>query len=297
MRKKFKVMCHQIEQLKEEIKEKDVAMIAEHFKHQNISKETLKPETEKTKHTLEFHEKQQTKSQQVVEQQLSDIKKLEATIQEAETERQHQRKEFEAVTSERNILGKQLIRRNEELSLIYEKIKIQESTLGKGEAQYKKLLESLRGQRSSIALKRDLFIAQQQAGSWGGISLYRVMHVRALSEELENPMNVHRWRKLEGSDPAIYAKTEEVVAKDVEIQEKEKLHKELTSILEKQPGPEVLEQLEQYQETYNAKLKQMKAMQSELHTYQSQAGLKKTQHIACASKGSRSRISGQHVGL
>ncbi|OLQ10911.1 Coiled-coil domain-containing protein 147, partial [Symbiodinium microadriaticum] len=289
MRKKFKVMCHQIEQLKEEIKEKDVAMIAEHFKHQNISKETLKPETEKTKHTLEFHEKQQTKSQQVVEQQLSDIKKLEATIQEAETERQHQRKEFEAVTSERNILGKQLIRRNEELSLIYEKIKIQESTLGKGEAQYKKLLESLRGQRSSIALKRDLFIAQQQAGSGGGISLYRVMDVRALSEELENPMNVHRWRKLEGSDPAIYvrtlqkrliaaslkegsgqAKTEEVVAKDVEIQEKEKLHKELTSILEKQPGPEVLEQLEQYQETYNAKLKQMKAMQSELHTYQSQ---------------------------
>lgn len=25
--------------------------------------------------------------------------------------------------------------------------------------------------------------------------------VRALSEELENPMNVHRWRKLEGTDP------------------------------------------------------------------------------------------------
>jgi hypothetical protein len=28
--------------------------------------------------------------------------------------------------------------------------------------------------------------------------------VKALSEELENPMNVHRWRKLEGSDPATY---------------------------------------------------------------------------------------------
>eukprot|EP00439_Symbiodinium_sp_Y106_P077330 s2335_g16.t1 len=214
MRKKFKVMCHQIEQLKEEIKEKDVAMIAEHFKHQNISKETLKTlprfETEKTKHTLEFHEKQQTKSQQVVEQQLSDIKKLEATIQEAETERQHQRKEFEAVTSERNILGKQLIRRNEELSLIYEKIKIQEgaseignreSTLGKGEAQYKKLLESLRGQRGSIAtLKRDLFIAQQQAESASGLEkeVYHLQRellqertkVRALSEELENPMTL-----------------------------------------------------------------------------------------------------------
>jgi hypothetical protein len=28
--------------------------------------------------------------------------------------------------------------------------------------------------------------------------------VKALSEELENPMNVHRWRKLEGSDPKRY---------------------------------------------------------------------------------------------
>merc|ERR1712066_776084 len=37
MRKKFKVMYHQIEQLKEEIKEKDKALITEHFEHQFIS--------------------------------------------------------------------------------------------------------------------------------------------------------------------------------------------------------------------------------------------------------------------
>ena len=28
--------------------------------------------------------------------------------------------------------------------------------------------------------------------------------VRALTEELDNQMNVHRWRKLEGSDPSMY---------------------------------------------------------------------------------------------
>merc|ERR1712151_1123870 len=65
---------------------------------------------------------------------------------------------------------------------------------------------------------------------------------------------------------------EEVVAKDLEIQEKERLHKELTSILEKQPGPEIVGQLEVYQETYAAKMKQMKSMQSELRTYQAQVG-------------------------
>mmetsp|Transcript_102163 Transcript_102163/g.284499 ORF Transcript_102163/g.284499 Transcript_102163/m.284499 type:complete len:867 (+) Transcript_102163:105-2705(+) len=292
MRKKFQDMYLQIEQLKEEIKAKDRDMISEHFDH-----EQLKKECEKTKDNLHRHKKQQEKSQQVVEMQQQEIKKLESTIQEAEVERQNQRKEFEAVTSERNILSTQLIRRNEELTVLYEKIKIQESTLKKGEIQYKNRLEEIRKQKEGIALlKRDLCIARQQAESIGEHKkeVYHLQRellqertkVKALSEELENPMNVHRWRKLDGSDPAMYeliekvrtlqkrliAKTEEVVAKDIEIQEKEKMHKDLTGVLEKQPGPEIMEQLEVYQETYAAKMKQMKAMQSKLKTYQGQVG-------------------------
>merc|ERR1719277_2603155 len=74
-----------------EIKEKFRAMISEHFDHQNITRES-----EKTKHSLEKHHEQQKKTQQVVELQQAEIKKLESTIQEAEVERQTQRKEFEA---------------------------------------------------------------------------------------------------------------------------------------------------------------------------------------------------------
>merc|ERR1712228_207180 len=150
-------------------------------------------------------------------------------------------------------------------------------------------------QKDAIAqIKHDLNVSQQQAESADDLKkeVYHLQRellqertkVKALSEELENPMNVHRWRKLEGSDPAMYeliqkvrtlqkrliGKTEEVVAKDVEIQEKERLHRELTQILEKQPGPEVMEQLEVYQENFAAKMKQMKAMHSELSTYQTQ---------------------------
>jgi hypothetical protein len=40
------------------------------------------------------------------------------------------------VINERDILGTQLIRRNDELALLYEKIRIMESTLEKGEIQY-----------------------------------------------------------------------------------------------------------------------------------------------------------------
>ena len=59
-----------------------------------------------------------------------------AKISEAEAERLKQQKEFDIVVSERDILGTQLIRRNDELALLYEKLKIQMSTLRKGEAQY-----------------------------------------------------------------------------------------------------------------------------------------------------------------
>jgi len=40
------------------------------------------------------------------------------------------------VINERDILGTQLIKRNEELALLYEKIKIQKSTLKKGVIYY-----------------------------------------------------------------------------------------------------------------------------------------------------------------
>mmetsp|Transcript_1394 Transcript_1394/g.3694 ORF Transcript_1394/g.3694 Transcript_1394/m.3694 type:complete len:160 (-) Transcript_1394:116-595(-) len=97
-------------------------------------------------------------------------------------------------------------------------------------------------------------------------------------------MNVHRWRKLEGSDPATYemiqkvktlqkrliSKTEEVVEKDLLIQEKEKLYVELKNILARQPGPEVAEQLQVYQQNVKEKTKQMKSMASELNMYHAQ---------------------------
>merc|ERR1711953_1666356 len=155
----------------------------------------------------------------------------------------------------------------------------------KGEIQYKNRLDEIGKQKGNIGkLKRDLYVARQQAENIDELKkmVYHLQRellqertkVKALSEELENPMNVHRWRKLEGSDPATYEliqkvktlqkrliqKTEEVVEKDLQIQEKEKLYVELKSILARQPGPEVREQLEMYEENLQAKKKQMQAM-------------------------------------
>ena len=271
-----------------------------------------------------------------IESQKAEIDKLNHIINEADNERQRQKKEYDIVINERDILGTQLIRRNDELALLYEKIKIQQSTLGKGQAAYRDRLNEIRVLRIRLGdLKRELatlrlsvsnvdvlrrearplfsgaplfscstlarpssrpltcppprrflfcFVFGAQVHHLGRELLQERTKVKALSEELENPLNVHRWRKLEGSDPGAYemiqkiqtlqkrliSKTEEVVEKDLLIQEKEKLYVELKNILARQPGPEVAEQLSVYQATLRQKTGQMKAMASELNMYQAQ---------------------------
>ena len=50
----------------------------------------------------------------------------------------------------------------------------------------------------------------------------------------------------------------QVVSKEMAIQEKEKLYIDLKQILARQPGPEVAEQLQIYQQSLKEKTKQMK---------------------------------------
>lgn len=62
----------------------------------------------------------------------------------------------------------------------------------------------------------------------------------------------------------------QVVEHELLIQEREKLYMELKQILARQPGPEVAEQLQIYQQTLKDKTKQMKGMASELNMYETQ---------------------------
>ena len=96
----------------------------------------------------------------MIRTQESDIARLKYVITEAEQEKQKQRKDYEMVINERDILGTQLIKRNEELQILYEKIKIQQSTLDKGEIYYQeKVAEIIRIQNQIADLKRLLIVS------------------------------------------------------------------------------------------------------------------------------------------
>ena len=63
---------------------------------------------------------------------------------------------------ERDILGTQLVRRNDEVALLYEKIKIQQSTMYKGETQYNQRLEDIRVLKLEIRkLRRERVLLQK----------------------------------------------------------------------------------------------------------------------------------------
>lgn len=290
LRKKFKILGHQIEQLKEEILTKDQAIVKEHFEFQRVEKLKENIQAELNRKNLLIQN-----NHELIKQQENELKNLTTTLKKMDDEAIQQRKEYDIVINERDILGTQLIRRNDELALLYEKLKIMNTQLKKGEIHYlqrideiKLLKLKLRDLQREYALtkgcnyiiddlKKELLLLQREL-------LQEKTKVTALSEELENPMNVHRWRKLEGSDPATFeliqkiqtlqrrliSKTEEVVEKSLIIQEKEKLYAELKEILARQPGPEVAEQLSIYQTNLKKKTSQLKAMASELNMTQAQ---------------------------
>lgn len=53
-------------------------------------------------------------------------------------------------------------------------------------------------------------------------------------------------QKIQTLQKRLIVKTEQVVEKDLVIKEKEKLYQELKGVLSRQPGPELIEQLNMY---------------------------------------------------
>ena len=142
-----------------------------------------------------------------------ELQRLNASFKQMDEDVRQQRKDYDQLIHERDMLCAQLIRRNGELALVNEKMKIQSITLIKGETKYTERLEDVKqlkiklqdihrqliarknGKLNQPDLSKELVLREKEL-------LQEKVKVRALSEELQNPLNVHRWRKLEGSDPA-----------------------------------------------------------------------------------------------
>ncbi|GAB1610611.1 cilia- and flagella-associated protein 58, partial [Argonauta hians] len=160
-KRKLKIMNHQIDQLKEEIQSKETALVQEQTARTRVEKEKsgLKVELQNMKIRA-------TETEAYINTQESEKIKLKKIIRDADVERCRQKKELDQVISERDILGTQLVRRNDELALLFEKIKIQQSTLSKGELQYDQRIEDIRVLKLEIKkLRREKIILEKSVAN------------------------------------------------------------------------------------------------------------------------------------
>ena len=99
MKRKLKIMNHQIDQLKEEISSKDASLVKEHLEHQRVDKEK-----ESLKAELQRMKQQASESKAYIESQESEERKLLKIIAEADSERLRQKKELDQVKSQTSFL-------------------------------------------------------------------------------------------------------------------------------------------------------------------------------------------------
>eukprot|EP01022_Parablepharisma_sp_SALTPOND_P026140 TRINITY_DN620_c0_g3_i1.p3 TRINITY_DN620_c0_g3~~TRINITY_DN620_c0_g3_i1.p3 ORF type:complete len:890 (-),score=242.58 TRINITY_DN620_c0_g3_i1:20457-23126(-) len=290
LKRKFDITTQQINQLKEELEAKDKALVSKIHEFEQEKQE-------KEKKAI------QVQAQEAVVQQLershkekdTNIKKLTAMLKDGEARIKALQKSYEKAIRDKDVFGTELIRRNDELTLLCEKIKILQSTLAKAEIQFKDKESELRLLKTKIAENKNrISVLTKQAGSVKELKkeiylltsslLQERMQVQALSEELENPVNIHRWRKLEGSDPDTYEmlqkiqalqkrlikKTEEVVDREGRMQEKASQVQQLEQMLARQPEFDAADSINVYQQKLKEKTKQMKSKAAELNMYQAQ---------------------------
>ena len=289
----FRQMNHTIEQQKEDIALRDSQIVKEHFMHHSVEKER-----ELLKNQLIKSRKQVLSSKDIVENQQQEIIKLSRIITEADQERSRQKNELISVLSERNLLTSQVVKRNAELEAVYSKIKVQRNSLRMGERQYDKLMsEIFAWQKELVRFIKDKERVINRMSDFGDLKqkeaqLQReLMNLkvksRALYDELDLPMNIHRWRLLESSDPDRYEligriqelqrqlieRADAVTAKEEQIKAQEKVYMELKTVISRQPGPEVEEQILVYQQTLKDKVRQQRAMEEELDMYREQVAV------------------------
>jgi len=204
------IKISEVQNLKNELSDKNENIVKGHYDWRKV-------EAQKVQLINEVSRLKQQNSQQdvILQKQGSEILNFENMLRQTDEVNLSQRKDYDRIINERDILGTQVIRRNDELALLYEKVKILESSLRKGELQYRERLDDMRLMRLKIKeIQRDFSRQKAAPANLERISkdlqskereLFREKaKVKALSEELENPLNVHRWRTLEASDPSIF---------------------------------------------------------------------------------------------
>merc|ERR1719331_3805111 len=234
-----------------------------------------------------------------VEQYVIEIDKLNSIINTIEREMVVLKRAYEKAVEARNFTGIQLIDRNDELCILWEKSNIQEKLLKKGEQAMLTKEEEIRSLKIDVKeVKRQLHVVQKKIPEVPKL-IDEVMRLREqvgsvrkrtdeLSLELENPKSVMRkWRGLGGEDldlQTLRMKTQDLEErlndKKEGLLEKELILEEVSALSDKlrqqavdgrQGTMELSQKVNMFQSRIKDVTRKMMATVSELSMYQATA--------------------------
>lgn len=246
MREKIRILQNEVEILGNERTAKDLALAKEKNSHQQAQNQRDALRQDLNRLLSEYRDRQGT-----VEQQIQEIDKLNVVINSLEKDMLSLKARYEHAVEQRNITGVQLIDRNDELCILYERSNQQQEALRRGELESMKKEEELRMlrlysdelQRKYITAKKRVPEIPQLEEKIGKLEIELAEErktTEALSNKLEDPQNLERWRPLEGQDPdmeQLLAKIkileDRLDHKREQLLEKELVLEEITSLTEK----------------------------------------------------------------
>ncbi|KAL4491397.1 hypothetical protein ABPG72_008053 [Tetrahymena utriculariae] len=290
LKEKIKISQNELEILKNEAFEKSQSLTQ--YSHTLQLQINLRDRENTHLNKLEF---QRVQKKKIVDQNVNEIEKLNVTIQILEKDMTLLRKKYESAQESRNYTGVQLIDKNDELCVLYEKSNIQEKIIKQGEFEIKDIEDEQRMLQIDIdEKKRQIEISLKQIDTVPRLasdvlSLKQELNMQKeryyeLSDKLEDPTNKDRWRELGGEDPdkesldaRIKVFEERLNKKKEELLEKELILEEINNLSDKlrsealdgrQVTLEVTERLNEFQFRLKKITRQMMATISELSMYQ-----------------------------
>ena len=234
MKEKIGILQNEIVILQNETTAKDKALAVERLACTKAvaERDTVRSDVNK----LVFSYKE---TQTVIDQKISEIDKLNTVINVVERDMVRLKKQYETAVEERNYTGIQLIDRNDELCILYEKCNIQEQILRNGELQLHVRDDEVRKLRLELSRHEwqygvttkhvpDMPRFKAEIDALRAQLEDERKRSEVLSFELETPTNMSRCRLLGGKDLS----PEEMAAKIVHLEDRLNLKKE--QLLEKE---------------------------------------------------------------
>ncbi|XP_058812314.1 cilia- and flagella-associated protein 58-like [Topomyia yanbarensis] len=284
LKDRLKTLVHSVDQLKDENTNK----VAELFKANKTidkiekDKQSLKTELQNISTTL-----QHTKSE--LNEKMMENARLNKTLTEDAASMMRLKKQLDGTINEKDLIKMQLTQRVDEINNLTEKLNMLNMALDRGETQYRDRLDDIRLLKieiSNLRSQRNLLargLANTADMRQEVLQLNRVLNqervkARALEDEMLTPMNIHRWRKLNGKDPEkmdlivkVQTLQRRVLYQSVTVSEQEKTIKqadkvygELKEVVEKLPHQKMKEQLCATQRALTARTKKLKALSAEI---------------------------------